>query len=393
MIRSWLLRVAKRQTSRRERNIEDSEASYADGIQRLALAKLAAEWEDSTTAFQLLGLGGSEPSYDFDALIEAAKQCLKAKEASTALDLIDLAVPGPSQHHWRSAIRLDALLASGKFQQAADEYSARWLRMNSISWNGDRSLGYRVVDDLIQEQRWEEAAEYAERNFIIDTAMDRTMLYYSFWQVRQFATILEELEQYQRSADILRGAQVDLLRPASSVVRYLAMVGDLDLIRITASRERVSRAVACIQQQKYDQAKHHLDIAFRLNSQDVEPVVSCYPLLVQAGKTELATQLFDQVNQGLEAHLAQWPQDAMSLNNLAWMYAKCQVRLDQALELSQLAVSLVPTSAVYRDTLAEVQFQRGEIDAAIGTMRDCVKIDPRGAGYRKNLVRFNNARR
>jgi tetratricopeptide (TPR) repeat protein len=115
-------------------------------------------------------------------------------------------------------------------------------------------------------------------------------------------------------------------------------------------------------------------------------------MLVKAGQHEFAQQLFSQFESALKEQIRQWPEDAMSLNNLAWMYAKCNVKLNEALELSRKAVGLVPSSAVYLDTLAEVHYHRGEVDLAIETMRDCVRIDPRGKGYRKNLVRFSTGK-
>ncbi len=219
------------------------------------------------------------------------------------------------------------------------------------------------------------------------------MHYYAFWQMRQYATVLEELEQHQRSADVLRTILVDMLRPTSTIVRYFSATNDLDLIRFTAARQRISQAIALIQREDFTAARRELDIAFRLHSQDVEAVVSCYPLLAKAGKTDFANELLSQFEASLKSQLEKWPNDAMTLNNLAWMYAKSDVKLDQALQLSNKAVELVPSSAVYRDTLAEVQFHSGDIEGAINTMRECVRIDPRELGYRKNLIRFSDARK
>jgi tetratricopeptide (TPR) repeat protein len=80
----------------------------------------------------------------------------------------------------------------------------------------------------------------------------------------------------------------------------------------------------------------------------------------------------------------------MNLNNLAWMYTQCERELDRALELSQRAVQLAPSSAVYLDTLAEVHFRRGNSQKAVELMRECVYLDPREPHYRENLDRFSN---
>jgi len=118
-------------------------------------------------------------------------------------------------------------------------------------------------------------------------------------------------------------------------------------------------------------------------------VVACYPKLIQAGQTEWAKQLFSHFQLAMQSHLDQWPDDAMSANNLAWMYCQCDLNLEQALSLSQHAVKLAPSSAVYLDTLAETQFRLGLADQAIQSMRGCVRLSPREPHYRNNLVRYS----
>ena len=392
LVRAWLHRVALK-VSKPDPTLGRDEPSFDDTNTMLALSKIANDWDDTGAALQFLGIQSDQPVYDFDIYLQAARICLKTKEPTAAIDCIEAISPGPGEFHLRSQIRMEALLSSGKLEQAEQEFLARWMRMVSLSWNGDRSNGYRVVDDFVKEEKWEEAAEYAERNFVMDNAMDRAMHYYAFWQMRQYATVLEELEHHQRSADVLRTILVDMLRPTSTIVRYFSATNDLDLIRFTAARQRISQAIALIQREDFTAARRELDIAFRLHSQDVEAVVSCYPLLAKAGKTDFANELLNQFEASLKAQLEKWPNDAMTLNNLAWMYAKSDVKLDQALQLSNKAIELVPSSAVYRDTLAEVQFHSGDIEGAINTMRECVRIDPRELGYRKNLARFSAARK
>jgi hypothetical protein len=53
-----------------------------------------------------------------------------------------------------------------------------------------------------------------------------------------------------------------------------------------------------------------------------------------------------------------------ALNNLAWMLAMRQERLDEALDLAEQAVDAMPTPT-FIDTLGFVHFQRGEYDEAI----------------------------
>jgi tetratricopeptide (TPR) repeat protein len=70
------------------------------------------------------------------------------------------------------------------------------------------------------------------------------------------------------------------------------------------------------------------------------------------------------------------------------MAACCRRDLDEALPLAEKAVSLEPTLPGFRDTLAELLFQRGKKDEAITQMKKCLELDPKREYYRKQLKRF-----
>lgn len=389
IVRAWMYRVANQKVKSSSNNNFDDELSFGETSRKLALAKLAYEWDDVSTAIEMLGISGPNAITEFDHYLLAARICLKNKQATTALDFIDATIAGPRELHWRSLVRMEALLACGKIDKAEQELMARWMRLNGLNWSSDRSAGFRIVDDFTKEERWEDALEYAERNFLVE----RQATYSSYWQTRQYANVLEELAQYEKSANVYRGLLIELLRPNSQIVRLIGVTNDLYIFRGSASKERSARAAAEIGKGNFDAARRELDVALRLHAVDVEPMVQCYPMLVAAGQEKLAKEVFSQFEAALKKQIEAWPKDAITLNNLAWMYAKSDVKLDEALVLSKKAVELVPDSATYRDTLAEVYFHLGQIDEAIDTMRGCVKLDPREQGYRKNLVRFSGARK
>ena len=62
--------------------------------------------------------------------------------------------------------------------------------------------------------------------------------------------------------------------------------------------------------------------------------------------------------------LAQDPDYATALNNLAWHFALRDENLDEALVLSQRSVELEPEEGSYWDTLAEVYLRRGQLAEA-----------------------------
>src|SRR5205807_1085485 len=83
-----------------------------------------------------------------------------------------------------------------------------------------------------------------------------------------------------------------------------------------------------------------------------------------------------------------YPQSATNHNTLAWLGALCRRHLDAAEEHANTAVKLTPDNAGYLDTLAEVNFQRGNAARAKELMQRCVELEPKNDYFRKQLKRI-----
>lgn len=73
--------------------------------------------------------------------------------------------------------------------------------------------------------------------------------------------------------------------------------------------------------------------------------------------------------------LAKQPNDAATLNQLAYMLVMENHDLDQARTLAQKAVALAPNAAPLLDTLARVHAAQGDLDHAIQRFRDALKLN------------------
>ena len=80
----------------------------------------------------------------------------------------------------------------------------------------------------------------------------------------------------------------------------------------------------------------------------------------------------------------------MYLNNAAWLCARSQRKLDEALALIQKALALTPEEAAYHDTLAEVHFQRGDREAAVAAAKKCVELAPDNKLFATRLKHFES---
>ena len=79
------------------------------------------------------------------------------------------------------------------------------------------------------------------------------------------------------------------------------------------------------------------------------------------------------------------PENAIAMNNLAFLLAERGEDLDQAAGLARRAVELAPDDADMIDTAGWVQLKRKEVDAAISLFSDAVSRAPENQSYRQHL--------
>lgn len=287
---------------------------------------------------------------------------------------------------------IETLILAGDFDEAEKLDSYRWFSPLTLSYQGDASSAYdKVARHLSDEEDYRAALPYAQAAAVLAAPYQRSV----FFDAASLANCLTELDEHLQSADARRAATVELLHPSSPIRGMLAANSSnlYDYTRymaIALHRERLSRAIGLIRNGDYSAAMHEAQMGIDMAPMDIEMAVECVPLLRAAGRVDEADIIFSRLEATMLAHLEKWPNDATSLNNLAWMYAKCDAKLDAALELSQKATALSPVSAVFLDTLAEVQYHRGDSELAIESMRGCIKLDPRDSHYRENLLRFRS---
>lgn len=110
--------------------------------------------------------------------------------------------------------------------------------------------------------------------------------------------------------------------------------------------------------------------------------------LDKAGRKKEADELFATAFRLQEKLTTVDPKSADAHNNVAWLCAVARRKLDEALAHAQKAVDLEPQNPAYRDTLAEVRFQRGERDQAIEIIKKAIELAPEVAYFKQQLKRF-----
>lgn len=116
------------------------------------------------------------------------------------------------------------------------------------------------------------------------------------------------------------------------------------------------------------------------------------PALLQAHRPAEADQLFREQSSATRVVSGEFPNCPTLHNNLAWLFARTGRELEAALEHAHRALKLDPNNAAYVDTLAEVQFRRGQVDEAIFNAERCLQLEPRSKHYQEQLARFRAAK-
>jgi tetratricopeptide (TPR) repeat protein len=354
----------------------------------VALAEIAAGFGDSELAIELLRADLSSTLEDPRSAnrhwFNLAQLLVDKGATQSALPLFKHVRKSGMNYQVSFVSEIEALLACGEAGEAVSLDRSRWLRPLATTRFMDGAYYLQVAKEFLDGQRSDRAIEYAEAAFLLSDLGGMDV----YWGAADFAKALEEVNDYTRSADVQRAALVESLQPYSSGLQFLIGRGFFASFRFSAQRERLIRAVACIERGDFAEASRHIHIGRQIKPQDIEMVVQCYPRLIKADQIQLATEIFEDFEHTMLAQIASWPRDATAHNNLAWMYSQCDLKLDEAKELALKAVSLAPNSAVYLDTLAEVEYRSGELEKALETARQCVRLDPRETHYRENLVRF-----
>ena len=85
------------------------------------------------------------------------------------------------------------------------------------------------------------------------------------------------------------------------------------------------------------------------------------------------------------------PKKVDVMNRLAWLYAKKRIKIGRGLELIQEVLKTHPGKSKYVDTFAELLYAKGDIEGAVQSMGEIVRINPGNAFYKQQLWKFKNA--
>ncbi len=127
--------------------------------------------------------------------------------------------------------------------------------------------------------------------------------------------------------------------------------------------------------------------AYRLYPEQINTLIDAVGLVRDRFGDAVLREWFDVYYRPMSDQLERFPDDTLTANNTAWLAAKCGFELDRALVLAQHVVDQNPIDT-YLDTLAEIEFVRGNVDRAIEVSERCRAMQPRDSHHRQQIERF-----
>jgi tetratricopeptide (TPR) repeat protein len=131
-------------------------------------------------------------------------------------------------------------------------------------------------------------------------------------------------------------------------------------------------------QGRLDAAVAEFEALAQRDSKPVGALTMIGILLEAQGKSDAARERYERV---IELNGSA----PVAANNLAWIYAQSNNKLDRALELAQTARQGLPMMAEVSDTLGFVYYKKGLLSLAIDTLQTAVRADEGNPGYRYHL--------
>jgi hypothetical protein len=239
------------------------------------------------------------------------------------------------------------------------------------------------------DQRYRFATELAQRGFRDDAFRERELILringpgslYSGESLRYLGIEALGKKEFLKAADYNEKAMLHVLRPVINYTQPSAYI-------VVPAQIHRYRARGLLDAGKPENAMKEAQRCLAINPADIELPVLLVAPLEKLERKKQADEIFESVNTALVKFCEDQPQSAWGHNSIAWISAVCHRNLPEALKHARKANELMPESAGYLDTLAEVHFQSGDTEKAVELIRKCVKLEPKRVYFGKQLKRM-----
>jgi hypothetical protein len=246
--------------------------------------------------------------------------------------------------------------------------------------SADPNVRFRTAR-FLADHDWTNAAETELRAVLTSAAaMDTDQrAQYQVSTYYQLAHLEADRGDEAGSADLLQSAQ-EVLEHAGGAVHAeeLNLPDQIHTRRLRASRAaRDDKAAAA-----------HLKALLQSPNIEVDGGIEAYTYLRELGRDAEAEQVFARAYAAQRAQLQRDVNNPEELNNLAWLCARCNKNVAEAVDLATRAVYAMPERAGYLDTAAEAHFAAGQADEAVKLETQALALKPNDRFMATQLARF-----
>lgn len=196
---------------------------------------------------------------------------------------------------------------------------------------------------------------------------------------------LSEAEMLQTLQDGLHSGRLHLW---SRLNAYPIRVPDFHYCLFIIERLHRLEARLAIDSGDWKSANEAIEKCWRANPDQIETLLEVIPVARLKFEPEKVESWIRLYADPLEKHLKLFPDDTLVGNNVAWLYANLDYRLERAKQLSTRVTEILVDDHMYLDTLGEVEFRLGNRSRAIEIARQCQQLAPREAHYHRQLRRY-----
>jgi hypothetical protein len=270
-----------------------------------------------------------------------------------------------------------ALIKAGK-----KEEGERLTRLATLLPLADSVRRRQLAEDLAQRGLTQEATE--QRELVVRFGAAGTWAGNDDWHFRDAARLIGdgvETTDPFRSAVLWQRVLFGVIRANS----FYYERGDYARMYYAVHKSRGRGFLAA---GKTEQGLKELALAMAARPGDVPVVEQVTPVLIAAGQKDAAEKLFADVFKQYEELCREFPSSPRFHNELAWLAARNDRRLDEGLTHAQECVRLRPDAPGYVDTLAEVHFHRGDREKAVELAKQNLAREPNNKHFQEQLKRF-----
>ncbi len=305
---------------------------------------------------------------DFDAALKAAAEVLRIDHANQQAELIQSA----------------ALLGQRKYVESR-ALLADMLKKNPVSADAYFQLG--VVN--LAESKYKEANDAFQRTYALTPANTRGLMgmVETYMAEKKPDEAIKLLETEAAKSPVRLDVLLALGNTQVRVGSYDLALGNFQRVMNSLDKTSKTRGEVLLRIGETYRRQGNLEGAIGA-LQEARKILPNNPVILSTLALVLDTAgQFTQANQVYAATLKMNPNDAVSLNNLAFLMAEHGGDLDQALTFAQRAKQMLPDLPEVSDTLGWIYLQKHLTGDAVDTFKNLVNKVPTSSTYRYHLAR------